>query len=445
MAIKSSGPISIQDIVNEFGGTGAAGLSEYARGGALVPNTNANQNIGTAGEPIALSQFYGARKEIILSYTLYGGAGAGGNGMANGNGGGSGASGGKTYISTKAAFDAAYPGPPADSNCLAVALGGAGGGHGNNGTTTGTTGEASDFGAGGAGGGPNSAGGRPAWGVWAAGGGGAGGDNGSGSYFGYGGDDPGAAGSAGKKGEVVTGDISVDVDVDYIVRVGNGAGQSSYASYRGGRGAPGYATFTLVTDNNTYTANSTLDGSDAAHWEAEELFNLKIARDGQVLFYPISQPAPLLQPQGINDTWSTANPQNVGVFGSWTYGFKLKENGTTERISTNAGFNDFIQFPTSITDWLTSTGQGPGAGLNYEVMVGASNGATTILKANGVVVAQRNQWISLVSDVEVYIAGTGEDRQTAQFDLSFRVAGEAAVKAQVITISVDTVTLGGDN
>lgn len=43
----------------EFGGPTPVSLSNYYRGGGLVPNTPANQNIPTSG-PIALSHFYGA-------------------------------------------------------------------------------------------------------------------------------------------------------------------------------------------------------------------------------------------------------------------------------------------------------------------------------------------------------------------------------------------------
>jgi len=59
MAVKSSGIISIQDIVDEFGGTGSHGLSEYYRGGSFVPNVDENSNVPTSGA-ISLDDFYGA-------------------------------------------------------------------------------------------------------------------------------------------------------------------------------------------------------------------------------------------------------------------------------------------------------------------------------------------------------------------------------------------------
>lgn len=58
MAVKSSGAISIQDIVNEFGGNAPHALNEYYRGGR-VPNVSENSNVPTEGA-ISLDDFYGA-------------------------------------------------------------------------------------------------------------------------------------------------------------------------------------------------------------------------------------------------------------------------------------------------------------------------------------------------------------------------------------------------
>lgn len=59
MTLPSSGSISMQDIVNEFGGSPVHSLDEYYRGGALVPNIAQNNSIPTAGQ-ISLDDFYGA-------------------------------------------------------------------------------------------------------------------------------------------------------------------------------------------------------------------------------------------------------------------------------------------------------------------------------------------------------------------------------------------------
>lgn len=78
MPIKTSGTITIQDIVNEFGGTAPYSLSQYYRGGGRVPNgPSANANIAVSGS-ISLNQFYGAVNELLISlvgtvtnYNLY--------------------------------------------------------------------------------------------------------------------------------------------------------------------------------------------------------------------------------------------------------------------------------------------------------------------------------------------------------------------------------------
>lgn len=62
MALQSSGAISIDDIVAEFGGSAPDGLTEYYRGGAYVPDITANNGIPTSGA-IALEDFYGATNE----------------------------------------------------------------------------------------------------------------------------------------------------------------------------------------------------------------------------------------------------------------------------------------------------------------------------------------------------------------------------------------------
>jgi hypothetical protein len=59
MAIQPSGIISLLDIQNEFGGSEPISLSEYYRGGALVPNFPPTINIPVSGT-ISFDDFYGA-------------------------------------------------------------------------------------------------------------------------------------------------------------------------------------------------------------------------------------------------------------------------------------------------------------------------------------------------------------------------------------------------
>ena len=66
MACPASGTITIQDIVNEFGGSTPHSLSEYYRNGGEVPGNNTN--VPTSGA-ISLSNFYSAVNEIIHNFS----------------------------------------------------------------------------------------------------------------------------------------------------------------------------------------------------------------------------------------------------------------------------------------------------------------------------------------------------------------------------------------
>ena len=61
MACPASGTISIQSLVDEFGGTAPHGMNEYYRDGGEVPGNNTN--VPTSGT-ISLSNFYDAVNEI---------------------------------------------------------------------------------------------------------------------------------------------------------------------------------------------------------------------------------------------------------------------------------------------------------------------------------------------------------------------------------------------
>ena len=58
MTIVSSGAISINSLVGEYGGSGSHSLSEYYKGGSFVANHSNNSNVPTSGT-ISLSNFYG--------------------------------------------------------------------------------------------------------------------------------------------------------------------------------------------------------------------------------------------------------------------------------------------------------------------------------------------------------------------------------------------------
>ena len=105
MAVPSSGPISLTDIQAEFGGPGSPiSLGSYYKNGLYVTSTSDAPNVPTSG-PIALSDFYGARKLSLYTFTYTGNGTfvlpssfAGGlivNAMLGGGGGGGGSDAGQ--------------------------------------------------------------------------------------------------------------------------------------------------------------------------------------------------------------------------------------------------------------------------------------------------------------------------------------------------------------
>lgn len=72
MAIPGPGvAISMDTIATEFGGTVPHSLSEYYRGGGLVPNTPGNSAIPTSGQ-IAMGNFYGSANRTAIALTITG-------------------------------------------------------------------------------------------------------------------------------------------------------------------------------------------------------------------------------------------------------------------------------------------------------------------------------------------------------------------------------------
>lgn len=70
MAIPAPGTaISVNTIVGEFGGTAPHSLSEYYRGGGLVPNTPGNANIPTSGA-IPMAGFYGSANRTAIALSI---------------------------------------------------------------------------------------------------------------------------------------------------------------------------------------------------------------------------------------------------------------------------------------------------------------------------------------------------------------------------------------
>ena len=60
MALPNSGSLSLSQIQSEFGGSNPISLSEYYRGGSLVPNHSLTGNIAASGT-ISVDMFYGTQ------------------------------------------------------------------------------------------------------------------------------------------------------------------------------------------------------------------------------------------------------------------------------------------------------------------------------------------------------------------------------------------------
>ena len=72
MTLPASGPITLTQIRDEFGGANNStgnSLGSYYRGGALVPNISTNSNIPTSGA-ISFYQFYGASKIFVFNQSI---------------------------------------------------------------------------------------------------------------------------------------------------------------------------------------------------------------------------------------------------------------------------------------------------------------------------------------------------------------------------------------
>jgi len=70
MTIVSSGAISINSLVGEYGGSAPHSMSEYYKGGSLVGNHTNNPNVPTSGT-IALNNFYGANNTSPVTHDEY--------------------------------------------------------------------------------------------------------------------------------------------------------------------------------------------------------------------------------------------------------------------------------------------------------------------------------------------------------------------------------------
>lgn len=315
MPIKTSGSLTISDIVAEFGGTAPYDIGDYYRGGGVVPNKNINSQIPLAGsgQPIKFSQFYGASKIIEMSYSLWGGGGAGGQGFEDGVGSGQANGGQDTVIMTRASYNSLVASNPGGlpttiglqvtpggtfilPGILARASGGFGGAHAAQQELIGSAGGGTDFGSGGDGGLANSAAPAATWGRWGVGGGGGGGDQGTSSgwsFFGiieYGSVDPwGQSGLGGNGGSKTIGKMDLDVEVDYVLIAGKGGEPGTgVGNYNGAQGVPGTIEFTLdTTPGVPYSIRAVGDGSVPVHRITSTVTGMRLDRTGAPVFFAV--------------------------------------------------------------------------------------------------------------------------------------------------------------
>lgn len=263
--------VSMSDLRSTFGGgvgaSGTVSLSQFYRGGSLVPDVSTNNSIatGSAGTTIRLGSFSNRTNLVNVSYQLIGGGGGGGwaNQELNSQQNGIPSTAGST-TSISGAFSAS-------------AAGGAGGAGGTGGQTAGTAGANSVWGTGGAGGaiqgGGNQKGGDATG--YGAGGGGGGGDTGATSGNPLFSDTGGWRGDGGSAGTYVTGSTNVAYKSSISITIGT-AGSGGYAqgyadtssgggwsvwSSHGGNGSPGrvYITRNYNTPiNNDITSSGSL-------------------------------------------------------------------------------------------------------------------------------------------------------------------------------------------
>ena len=69
MAVKASGSLALSEIASEFGDSQPHSMSEFIRGGAKVPQADANNNIPTSTANMRFNNFFGAVNVIALTAT----------------------------------------------------------------------------------------------------------------------------------------------------------------------------------------------------------------------------------------------------------------------------------------------------------------------------------------------------------------------------------------
>lgn len=243
MTITSTGSVSLQDIEDEFGGTGEISLFEYYRGNGYENAVSGNNTGIPQSGPISMLSFRGTSLARYIEYSILGAGGGGGYGVDNGSGSGSAGDGGSSTITV--------------NGTTYTASGGAGGANGAISRLTDHSGEnatiangySRDFGTSGGNTGNNSN--ASAGSGYVAGGSGGGGDSPD-EY-----DSSGNAGVGGEAGDEVTGNAWVVVGQSISYSLGS-AGSAGAGGYYGAAGLPGYV---VIVSNGTDVVTTGTSGS----------------------------------------------------------------------------------------------------------------------------------------------------------------------------------------
>lgn len=224
MTVKTSGPISMSELANEFGGAAPLSMSQYYRNRGRVLNITSNgvNNRVPESGPLSMSNFYTTTRGVNFGYEIVAGGGGGGGGANDPIGAGVyGGPGGNSAIYVNGTIFVSVGG-----GAMGVSFGADRGANGN--------GASSAYGGGGAGGGDNQPGQSAS--AYGAGGGGGGGD--APSYS----DKSGPRGLGGGAGAYTNGNwVLAAGSVLYIAIGGGSAYDHAPGYYDGGRGANGFA------------------------------------------------------------------------------------------------------------------------------------------------------------------------------------------------------------
>lgn len=247
MAISATGSVSLQDVEDEFGGSGTISLSEYYRSNTYGTVSGNNTTVPQSGQ-IKLSQFRGTVNKAYVTYYLCGAGGGGGYGVADGGGSGSAADGGNSTLTMEGVTYTANGGD-GGGNGSVDRLSGEQAGHNANiddgyykdfGSSAGVTANNSSASAGTG---------------FVAGGSGGGGDA-SGTY-----DRSGNAGEGGDAGQQITGNAYVTVGTSITYSLGSGgAGTQAGDTY----GADGRGGAVVLIKNGTEVVYTGTSGSHTA-------------------------------------------------------------------------------------------------------------------------------------------------------------------------------------